>query len=179
MNLPQTTPRKISWLLPLSSLSRYSCSLLLAPVLCVYANLHAQTAEQPTRPDQLHTLTRDELEVVKVLTRQENAWNKGDLDSFTAAYKNSSEIVFVGSHISRGYADMVNEYRHDYPTKEAMGTLSFSDLEPRVLDEHFAVLVGRYKLERNKKSGGNAEGAFSMVLEKTKEGWKIIVDHTT
>jgi uncharacterized protein (TIGR02246 family) len=117
--------------------------------------------------------------VVKIITRQEDAWNKGDLDAFASAYKNSPDILFLGSHISKGFSEMIAEYKHDYPNKEAMGTLSFSDPEPRVLDDHYAILVGRYKLERSKKSGGNAEGAFSMVLEKTKEGWKIILDHTT
>jgi ketosteroid isomerase-like protein len=34
-------------------------------------------------------------------------------------------------------------------------------------------------LERGKKEGGNADGLFSLVLEKTDKGWKIIVDHTT
>jgi ketosteroid isomerase-like protein len=156
-----------------------ACALLLALCCVPAALLHAQAASEPAPPDQLRTLSRDELDVVKVLTRQEDAWNKGDLDAFVSGYKNSPDILFVGSHISRGFTDMVAEYKHDYPTKEAMGSLSFSDLEPRILDEHFAILVGRYKLERSKKAGGNAEGAFSMVLEKTKEGWKIIVDHTT
>ncbi len=142
---------------------------------CAGANLRAQAAPS----GQLRTLTRDELDVVKVITRQEDAWNKGDLDEFAAAYENSPGIVIVATRISHGFTEMLAEYKRDYPTKEAMGTLSFSDPEPRVLDEHYAVLVGRYKLERSKKAGGNAEGAFSMVLEKTKDGWKIIVDHTT
>jgi uncharacterized protein (TIGR02246 family) len=162
------TPR----LLPLRSLPVF----LLLALFCATAAARAQSS-QPT--DQLRTLSRDELDVVKVITRQEDAWNKGDLDAFAAAYKNSPDILFVGTHISRGFTEMLAEYKRDYPTKEAMGTLSFSDPEPRVLDEHYAVLVGRYKLERGKKSGGNADGAFSMVLEKTKDGWKIIVDHTT
>jgi ketosteroid isomerase-like protein len=60
-----------------------------------------------------------------------------------------------------------------------MGTLSFSELEPHILDEHFAIVLGHYRLDRSKKAGGNAEGVFSLVLEKTRDGWKIIVDHTT
>jgi uncharacterized protein (TIGR02246 family) len=157
------------------TLRRLSLALFLA--LCSFPlALHAQSA---AAPDQLRTLSRDELDVVKVITRQEDAWNKGDLDAFAAAYKDSPDTLFVGSHISKGFTEMVAEYKRDYPNKDAMGTLSFSDPEPRILDEHYAILVGRYKLERSKKNGGNADGAFSMVLEKTKEGWKIILDHTT
>ena len=47
------------------------------------------------------------------------------------------------------------------------------------LDEHYAVVLGHYHLDRSKKGGGNADGFFSLVLEKTDAGWKIIVDHTT
>ena len=131
------------------------------------------------KPDQLHTFTHDELDVIKVLTRQEAAWNRGDLDSFATGYKNSPETLFVGRSVSRGYDQMLNEYKHNYPSRDVMGNLSFTDLEPHLLDEKFAVVLGHYKLERSKKAGGNAEGIFSLVLERTKDGWKIIVDHTT
>ena len=60
-----------------------------------------------------------------------------------------------------------------------MGQLSFSDLEPHLLDDRFAVLTGRYSLERGRKFGGNANGVFSLVFEKTAAGWKILVDHTS
>jgi len=46
------------------------------------------------------------------------------------------------------------------------------------LDERFAVCTGRYQLDRGKKMGGVATGLFSLVLEKTNAGWKIVVDHT-
>ena len=59
-----------------------------------------------------------------------------------------------------------------------MGTLAFSDLEPHILDEHFAIALGKYHLTRSKKGGGDADGLFSLVLEKTPAGWKIILDHT-
>ena len=60
-----------------------------------------------------------------------------------------------------------------------MGTLGFSELEVRSLDERYAVVIGRYRLERNKKDGGPATGLFTLVMEKTDKGWKIIIDHTT
>jgi ketosteroid isomerase-like protein len=60
-----------------------------------------------------------------------------------------------------------------------MGTLTFSELEARPLDANFAIVVGKYHLDRAKKDGGNAEGVFSVVLEKTDKGWKIVLDHTT
>ena len=134
---------------------------------------------EPAAPDQLRTLSRDELDIVKVLTAQERAWNRGDMEAYATGYKNSPDLLFVGRQISRGYGSLVEDYKHNYPNKEAMGTLTFTELEPHVLDERFAVLLGHYHLERTKKGGGQAEGIFSLVFEKTDKGWKIIVDHTT
>ena len=140
----------------------------------------AQAAPPPDKaPDQLRTLSRAELDIVKVLTAQESAWNRGDLDTFANGYKKSPDTLFIGDQVTRGFDSMLAHYHTNYPNKETMGTLSFSDLEPKILDEHFAVLVGRYHLERGKKVGGPASGIFSLVLEKTEGGWKIVVDHTT
>jgi len=128
---------------------------------------------------QLTTATREQLDVVKVLLAQEAAWNRGDLTGFSQAYKDSPDILFVTNTVNRGFAGMVDAYKRDYPNRAVMGTLSFSDLEVHPLDENFVVAIGRYHLERGKKEGGNADGMFSLVMEKTDKGWKIVVDHTT
>lgn len=150
-------------------------------LMCWLGVAGAQTpgSQLPEKPDQLRTLSRDELDVVKVLTSQEHAWNRGDLQAYATGYKDSPELLFVGRQISRGYGSLVEDYKKNYPNKEAMGVLSFSELEPHVLDEHYALVLGHYHLERTKKGGGNADGIFSLVLEKTEKGWKIVLDHTT
>jgi ketosteroid isomerase-like protein len=127
----------------------------------------------------LTTASREQLDVVKVLLNQQTAWNHGDLEAFVATYKDAPDTLMVTHQISHGFAGMVEEYKHDYPTKAAMGTLTFSELEARPLDANFAIVVGKYHLDRAKKEGGNAEGVFSVVLEKTDKGWKIVLDHTT
>jgi uncharacterized protein (TIGR02246 family) len=127
----------------------------------------------------LHTATRQELAVIKVLLAQEDAWNKGDLATYASGYKDAADTLFITKQVSRGYAGMLDSYKHNYPTRAAMGTLTFSELEVRTLDEKFAVVIGKYHLDRVKKEGGNADGLFSLVFEDTDKGWKIIVDHTT
>ena len=128
---------------------------------------------------QLHTASPTELGCIKVLLAQERAWNAGDLEGFAKAYKDSPDTLFVSRDISRGYAGLLQSYRRDYPNRASMGTLTFSDLEVHALDERFAIALGKYRLERGKKEGGNADGLFSLVMEKTANGWKIVVDHTT
>jgi uncharacterized protein (TIGR02246 family) len=130
-------------------------------------------------PDPLHTASRQELSIIKVLIAQENAWNKGDLAGFASSFKDSPDTLVITHTVSRGFTGLLDEYKRDYPTKAAMGTLAYSELEVHPLDENFAVVIGKYRLERGKKDGGNAEGIFSLVFENTDNGWKIIVDHTT
>jgi uncharacterized protein (TIGR02246 family) len=127
----------------------------------------------------LHTASRQELDVIKVLLAQETAWNKGDLTAFASSYKDAPDTLFVTHQVSRGFSGLLDQYKRDYPSRAAMGTLAFSELEVRPLDENFAVVIGKYHLDRSKKDGGNAEGLFTLVVEKTDAGWKIIIDHTT
>lgn len=152
-------------------------------LLIVFATppAHAQgppdTSQDTT--SNLHTATRTELDVIKVLLASEAAWNRGDIDAFAQAYKNSPDTLFITHQISRSYAGLVEEYKHDYPNKAAMGTLAYTELEVHELGPNYAVCIGKYQLDRSKKDGGHAEGIFSLIFEKTDKGWKIIVDHTT
>ncbi len=147
-------------------------SLVLAPAL------HAQAPEKPK--DQLRTLSREELDMIKVLNGQERAWNHGDIDVYLAGYKNGPELLFISDgKVTRGFEELLTDYRRNYPNKESMGVLTFSELEPHVLTEEFGVIVGKYHIDRTKKAGGAANGMFSLVFEKTADGWKIVVAHTT
>jgi ketosteroid isomerase-like protein len=145
----------------------------------VLAFLLAISFSVQAQDDQLKTASKQELDIIKVLVAQEAAWNKGDLQSFIQGYKNSPDTLFVTHSVFRGVDGMLDEYRHNYPTRAAMGTLAFSELEVHSLDEKFAVVIGRYHLDRGKKDGGSADGIFSLIFEKTDQGWKIIVDHTS
>ena len=160
----------------LSRLHRHTAPLLLAFVFAFA--LTPQVQSQPV-PDPLHTASPQELAIVKVLLAQESAWNRGDIDAFAIGYKDSPDTIFVTKGISRGHDGLVEQYKHDYPNKAAMGTLSFSQLEVHPLGEDYAICIGKYELERSKKEGGHAEGLFTLIFEKTDKGWKIIVDHTT
>ena len=147
-------------------------SLVLTPAL------HAQAPEKPK--DQLRTLSRDELDMIKVLNSQERAWNKADIEAYLNGYKNSPDLLFVADgKVTRGFDQLLADYKRNYPTKEAMGVLTFSELEPHVMGEKFGVVLGKYRVERSKKMGGIAEGMFSLVFEKTDDGWKIVMAHTT
>ncbi len=117
--------------------------------------------------------------ILAMLNKQAVDWNRGDLETFATGYKNSPDILFMGQTIRRGYDQMLAGYRKSFPTRDAMGTLTFSDLEVQPLDEHFATVTGRFHLERTAAGGGNAGGFYLLVVEKTPSGWKIVRDDTT
>lgn len=119
------------------------------------------------------------LAINHVLQKSADDWNRGDLDAFATSYKNSPDTLFIGRTIQHGYAQMLARYKHAYPSRDAMGTLSFSHLDVQPLDARFATVTGDFHLTRSTSGGGNADGYFLLVLEHTMAGWKIVRDDTT
>ena len=111
-----------------------------------------------------------------VMERQAADWNRGDIDAFMKGYWNSDKLVFVSSKVTRGWHPTLDNYKKSYPNKEAMGTLTFSDLEITVLSNDAAVVLGSWSLQR---SSDNPKGKFTLIFRKFKEGWQIVHDHTT
>jgi ketosteroid isomerase-like protein len=121
----------------------------------------------------------DSDDIKQVLTQQVLDWNRGDVDAFMQGYKNSPDTTFIGKSLQQGWAPITERYKTGFPSKDAMGTLSFTDLSVRMLGTGHAVVTGKFHLVRNAAGGGDAGGIFSLVFEKTAQGWKIILDHTT
>jgi len=125
----------------------------------------------------------DEAAIRGVLDAQVAAWNRGDVVTFMQGYSNSPTTTFVGKTVQHGYDNILARYQKTFAGKDGMGQLAFTDLEVRQLDARFAIATGRFHLTRSTSGGGDAEGIFSLVFEKTAEtsegGWKIILDHTS
>jgi ketosteroid isomerase-like protein len=117
-----------------------------------------------------------EAAIRKVMDDQAAAWNRGDLEGFMQGYWNSPKLVFVGSEVTRGWQPTLDRYKRSYSTREKMGTLTFSDLEITVLSKGAAVVLGTWSLAR---AGDNPHGKFTLTFRKFKEGWRIIMDHTS
>jgi uncharacterized protein (TIGR02246 family) len=120
-----------------------------------------------------------EADIRKVLDDQAAAWNRGDIARYMAGYDNSESTTFVGATIVKGHAQVLENYKKRYPTRENMGTLRFSDLEIRLLGPDYAYVLGRFHLDRPATAGGEANGIFTLIFHKAKREWKIILDHTS
>lgn len=115
-------------------------------------------------------------EIRKVMDDQAAAWNRGDLEAFMKGYWNSEKLVFVGAEVTRGWQPTLDRYKRTYGTREKMGALTFSDLEITVLSKDAAIVLGSWSLAR---ANDNPHGKFTLVFRKFKEGWRIVMDHTS
>jgi L-asparaginase / beta-aspartyl-peptidase len=121
--------------------------------------------------------TEDRAKITAVLTAQQAAWNRGDVESFIVGYWESPELTFSGSGgVARGFDGVRGRYKKNYPDKAAMGELAFSDLEFHFLGSDAALVLGKWHLKRE---NGDVGGVFSLVWQRFPEGWKIIHDHTS
>ena len=127
----------------------------------------------------------DDSAMRKVMDDQAAAWNRGDLAAFMTGYEDSPQTTFVGNTNTYGYQTILERYKKSFATKDEMGTLIFSQLEIRMLPAsdgkvEYAVMYGHFHLDRTAHGVSKKDdGYYSLIWHKTKDGWKIIVDHTS
>lgn len=117
-----------------------------------------------------------EAEIRAVMQAQAASWNAGDVRGFMKGYWNSPKMTFVsGASVARGWQAALDRYLKNYDTKEKMGTLTFSELEIRVVSRNYAFVLGSWSLAREKD---NPNGKFTLVFRRIRGSWRIIHDHT-
>jgi len=137
------------------------CSILVAALVCA-------EPEQPPNPV---------AEIQSVLSAQQDAWNRGDIDAFMNGYAQSASTVFVSEEeVRRGWETVRDRYRIRYSDRAKMGTLSFSDIEVTMLSPDAAVVLGRWRLKR---VNDEPHGRFTLIFKRLPEGWRIVHDHTS
>ncbi|MBX7055391.1 MAG: DUF3225 domain-containing protein [Pyrinomonadaceae bacterium] len=114
----------------------------------------------------------------KVMDDQAAAWNRGDIDAFMSiGYWQSEKLTFIsGTKVTRGWQQTLDNYKKGYDSRAKMGILTFSDLEITLLGKDAAVVLGSWSLKRETDAPG---GKFTLTFRKFKEGWRIIMDHTS
>ncbi|MFT7620140.1 MAG: ketosteroid isomerase-like protein [Planctomycetota bacterium] len=123
----------------------------------------------------LSLMTDQEL-INLVMSTQQAAWNRGDIEAFMEGYWRSPDLLFTsGGRIRRGWQATLDGYKAGY-TKETMGQLAFTDLEVVMTADNEAVVVGKWALSGLEKT---PSGGFTLVFRKFLEGWRITRDHTT
>lgn len=120
---------------------------------------------------------KDARAIQAVLDAQRDAWNRGDIEGFMDGYERSEKTVFVGGdNVTRGWQTVLDRYKKNYDSREKMGTLTFSDLEITPLGNDGALVLMRWHLKRAKDE---PHGRSTLIMRRTKQGWKIVHDHSS
>ena len=121
--------------------------------------------------------TNDETDVRNLLTRQTQAWNRGDIDAFMVGYWENDSLMFIGkSGVTYGYKNTLSNYKKNYPDTTVMGKLTFTLIQVKQLSPEYFHVTGKYYLTR---TIGDASGHFTLVFRKINGKWVIISDHSS
>lgn len=113
----------------------------------------------------------------KVMSQQQEDWNKGNLVAFMQGYWNSDSLRFISSRgVNYGWQATLSGYQKGYPSKEAMGTLTFTILSLEKLSDNTAFMIGKWHLKRK---ADEPNSHFTLLWKKIKGQWVIVADHTS
>jgi hypothetical protein len=120
---------------------------------------------------------KERSEINGLLDKQVLAWNEGNLEKFMQTYWNSEKLSFVGSlGPNYGWQATLDSYKKGYPDKAAMGQLKFTILDISKIDNKTVYVIGKFDLTRDI---GNLSGHFTLVIQKIKNEWLIVSDHSS
>lgn len=132
----------------------------------------ASTASRPSEKE-----TDTAIAIREILVSQQGAWNAGDIPKFMQHYWKSDQLSFSsGGTTTRSWQKTLENYQRKYPTSDAMGELTFSNLEVTELGDLAALVLGDWHLERKTDDLG---GNFSLVFRREGGKWVIIHDHSS
>lgn len=121
---------------------------------------------------------KDKEEILSILARQTQDWNRGDIDKFMVGYWNNDSLKFIGqSGITYGYQQTLNNYKKNYSTPEQMGKLSFVIVEVKRLSNKNYFVIGKWLLRRGKND--DLSGYYTLLFEKIDGKWVIVADHSS
>ncbi len=121
--------------------------------------------------------TKDTDKILTILAAQEKAWNEGNIEQFMHGYWENDSLVFVGkSGLTYGYKNTLANYKKGYPDKTYMGQLKFTILSMQPLGKEYYRIIGKWELKR---TVGNLNGHYTLLLQQINGEWKIISDHSS
>ena len=122
-------------------------------------------------------VNKDEKAILDILTKQTEAWNKGNIDVFMSGYWKSDSLMFIGkSGVTYGYTNTLNNYKKNYSDSAQMGRLFFEIITVKKLSAEYYWVLGKWFLKR---SVGNIGGHYTLLFRKIKGKWMIIADHSS
>jgi ketosteroid isomerase-like protein len=113
--------------------------------------------------------------IISAMKASENDWNTGNLDNFMKMYTDSSTMMMPAGPV--GVSSIRELYEKKYFNgKMPKQNLYYSELKVTMLGENYALLTGKFTLSGNNLP--ERSGRYSLVMVYTKNGWKILHDHS-
>jgi len=122
------------------------------------------------------TMSKDEKAIRAALEKTAEGWNKGDLLQYLSAYvSDATEMLSTGP---AGGVEAIEKTMKEgfWKTGKPLQTLRYENLVVRMLGKQGALVTGKYVLTGAGKP--DRTGWFTTVWLKTKDGWKMIHDHS-
>jgi ketosteroid isomerase-like protein len=116
-----------------------------------------------------------EAAIIAAMKNSENDWNKGDLDSFMKMYTQSSTMMMPTGPVGTSAIRALYEKKY-FNGKMAKQNLFYDEMKVIMLGENYALLTGKFTLSGNNLP--ERSGRYSLVMVYTKDGWKILHDHS-
>jgi ketosteroid isomerase-like protein len=124
-----------------------------------------------------YSQSADEKEILGILYKQTQAWNRGDIDNFMVGYWENDSLMYIGkSGVTYGYQNTLNNYKKNYGDTAKMGKLTFNILHLKKISADTYFVVGKWFLKR---SIGDAGGHYTLLFRKMKGKWVIVADHSS
>lgn len=116
--------------------------------------------------------------IASVLDDSARGWNGGDLDRFMAAYERGPRTTYVsGGKVVSGFEAIRAAYQPRFAAGPgAMGRLTLTLLDVRVVRHDHAYVVGRFRLHRD--GAGDVEGLTTLLFRRSGTAWRIVADHS-
>lgn len=152
---------------------------LLVPAKFIFPGASAEAGVQEAKVGKHKSTSKAAKEITALVAKSEKSWNKGDLDAFLEDYLRSKEVTYVSNGtVKRGFDAIREHYVSHYGNnKSSMGQLFLTELEITDLSDSHVLCIGKFTVVHH--SHVPIYGRFSLILVRTKAGWKIMYDHSS
>ncbi len=117
-----------------------------------------------------------EAQIRAVLDSTAAGWNQGNLEQYLAAYTDTAtEMLSTGP--AGGRSTIERTMREGFwKTGRPLQNLHYEHVEVRMLGKDYALVTGQYVLTGAGRP--DRTGWFTTVWARTKDGWRMIHDHS-
>jgi ketosteroid isomerase-like protein len=116
-----------------------------------------------------------EAAIILAMKNSEKDWNSGNLDNFMKMYTDSSSMMMPAGPVGLSAIRSLYEIKY-FNGKLPKQNLYYDEFKVTLLGDNYALLTGKFTLSGNNLP--TRSGRYSLVMVYTKDGWKILHDHS-